>query len=49
MPRQRIEPTDLDAFTNAYIETMLWSTNDESDEKGGEPLDTNYGPTDIAA
>lgn len=38
----------LDAFTRAYIEAALWSTNDESDEQGGEPLDANYGPDDIA-
>ena len=38
----------LDAFTSAYIEAALWSTNDESDDSGGEPLDKNYGPEDIA-
>jgi len=39
---------DLDRFIDAYIEAMLFSTNDESDESGGEPLDKNYGPGDIA-
>lgn len=39
---------NLDTFTRAYIEAALWSTNDESDEQGGEPLDANYGPGDIA-
>jgi hypothetical protein len=38
----------LDAFTRAYIEAMLWSTNDDSDEQDGEPLDKNYGAEDIA-
>lgn len=38
----------LDAFTRQYIETALWSTNDESDERGGEPLDENYSISDIA-
>ena len=38
----------LDAFTRAYVEAALWSTNDESDERGGEPLDKNYGVEDIA-
>jgi hypothetical protein len=38
----------LDPFTRAYIETALWSTNDESDERGGEPLDQNYDASDIA-
>lgn len=39
---------DLDEFTRAYIEAALWSSNDESDDRGGEPLDANYGPEDIA-
>jgi len=43
MPRNK-----LDDFTRAYIEAMLWSTTDESDESGGEPLDQNYGIDDIA-
>lgn len=38
----------LDTFTEAYIQAALWITNDESDPSGGEPLDTNYGPGDIA-
>jgi hypothetical protein len=39
----------LDDFTIAYIECMLWSSNDESDENtGGEPLDKNYDIDDIA-
>lgn len=40
--------TKLDQFTIAYIECALWSTMDESDERGGEPLDKNYGVDDIA-
>jgi len=40
--------TKLDTFTLAYIVCALWSTNDESDEQGGEPLDKNYGQDDIA-
>lgn len=39
----------FDPFTLAYIECALWSTNDESNESGGDPLDENYGPEDIAA
>jgi len=38
----------LDAFTRQYIETALWSTMDQSDEQGGEPLDKNYSIDDIA-
>jgi hypothetical protein len=40
--------TQLDRFTRAYIECALWSTNDESDENGGRPMDENYGAGDIA-
>jgi len=42
------EPEGLDEFLNAYITAALWSTNDESDDNGGEPLDKNYGEDDIA-
>lgn len=38
----------LDAFTAAYLECALWSTNDDSDERGGNPLDDNYTVNDIA-
>jgi hypothetical protein len=38
----------LDRFTRAYIEAALWSSNDESDESGGLPLDENYDADDIA-
>jgi len=37
----------LDDFTRAFFETALWSTNDESDDSGGEPLDKNYSIDDI--
>lgn len=39
---------ELDEFTCAYIEASLWSSNDESDDSGGKPLDTNYDVDDIA-
>ncbi len=38
----------MDAFTLAYIETALWSTMDNPDDQGGEPLDANYFRSDIA-
>lgn len=37
----------LDDFTNAYVVCALWSTNDESDETGRQPLDLNYDIEDI--
>jgi len=45
---QLVEQGKLDDFTRAYIEAALWSTNDESNEQGGNPLDHNYTPEDIA-
>lgn len=39
----------LKSFTDSYIETALWSTNDESNESGGVPLDRNYSQSDIDA
>ena len=49
MIRQHVRATQrLDTFTRAYIEAALFSTTDESDEQGGEPLDRNYGESDFA-
>ena len=39
---------ELDRFTRQYIETALWSSTDNSDDTGGEPLDRNYDYRDIA-
>lgn len=38
----------MDAFTAAYIEAALWSSMDNADDQGGEPLEANYGPDEIA-
>ena len=46
--RHRRARPKLDAFTRQYAETALWSTNDESTESGGHPLDRNYDVSDIA-
>ena len=40
--------THLQQFTRAYIEAAMWSSNDESDDAGGHPLDSNYSLEDIA-
>ena len=37
----------LDEFTTRYVETALWSSTDNSNEQGGDPLDDNYGVEDI--
>lgn len=36
------------SFLGGYLEAALWSSNDESDESGGDPLDKNYGIADIS-
>lgn len=35
-------------FVNAYIACALWSSNDESSESGGKPLDANYSAEDLS-
>lgn len=34
-------------FIAGYMEAAFWSSNDESDEQGGEPLDANYDKSDL--
>lgn len=38
----------IDSFTQGYITCALWSSNDESDDSGGNPMDDNYSDDDIA-
>ena len=40
--------TDVEVMLRAYIECALWSSNDESDDSGGDPLDKNYSAEDLA-
>jgi hypothetical protein len=40
--------TYLDEFLHGYVTCALWSSTDNADESGGEPLDANYGPEDVA-
>jgi hypothetical protein len=39
---------NTDKFLQAYIVAALWSSMDESTPEGGDPLDKNYGPDDLA-
>lgn len=39
---------NIDGMILQYIITALWSTNDNSRDDGGDPLDKNYGPEDLA-
>lgn len=38
----------VETMLSAYIDCALWSTNDESDDSGGVPLEANYNADDIA-
>jgi hypothetical protein len=35
-------------FFDAYVEAALWSSSDESRPDGGDPLDQNHVPADLA-
>jgi len=48
MPTPRPWIARIGTFTRSYFETALWSSNDESDDSGGEPLDKNYSIDDFA-
>ncbi len=39
----------MNKFLQAYVIAALWSSNDESDETGGLPIDESYWFEDIAA
>jgi hypothetical protein len=38
---------DLEDFFDGYVAAALFSSSDESNEAGGEPLDSNYSPDDL--
>jgi len=39
---------NIDPFLQAYIVAALWSSTDEATPEGGEFLDANFGPDDLA-
>jgi hypothetical protein len=39
----------METFFDAYVTCALWSSTDESNSQGGEPLDANYSAADIDA
>lgn len=41
-------PSQAEQFLSAYIECALWSSTDNADDSGGEPLDKNYDADDLA-
>jgi hypothetical protein len=51
MPKKKTKKFDepvSGAFLDGYLEAALWSSTDESDESGGEPLDKNYSISDVS-
>ncbi len=40
--------TSTNSFFRAYVQCALWSSTDNADESGGEPLDRNYSASDLA-
>lgn len=49
MPTTEARLTDYaDRAFPHYVECALWSSTDQSDESGGNPLDDTYGYEDIA-
>ena len=37
----------MNSFQKAFLECALWSSNDNSDDLGGKPLDANYSIGDF--
>ncbi len=46
-PTETINGVEIDNFTRHYIFCALWSSTDNSDESGGEPLDRNHNIHDL--
>ena len=44
----KIAMNTTNKFLQAYIIAALWSSTDEATPEGGEFLDANYGPEDLA-
>ncbi len=40
-------PIDPDEFFAGYVACALWSTTDNADDSGGQPLDESFSPDDI--
>jgi hypothetical protein len=38
----------LKDFTQAYLEAMFWAETDNSRDNGGDPMEDNYSPEDLA-
>lgn len=43
----KIHGLDVEEFVEGFVEAMLHSSYDQSDDSGGEPLNKNYDSSDI--
>lgn len=43
-----MKQSELSTFTKHYLECALWSSMDNANEQGGEPLDANYDLDDCS-
>ena len=43
-----ISKLDMERVFKSYLNTALWSTNDNSDDSGGNPLDNKYDIDDFS-
>lgn len=48
MKTTQATPASIEEFLKHYITCSLWSSMDESDENGGDPMDRNYNESDLA-
>jgi len=44
---QAMDLRDMDTFFRHYLLCALWSSTDNANESGGDPLDDNYGIADF--
>lgn len=44
---KKIHISNFDEFTRSYLITALWSSTDNLEDNGGDPLDKNYDIKDI--
>lgn len=45
--RRNVSSETLNPFQRAFLEAALWSSHDNADDSGGEPLDENYDISDF--
>lgn len=46
---ESVTAKELKQCVDAYIECALWSSTDNSDDRGGDALDKNYSASDVAS